>query len=171
MHCHCSARPALSHVGCSHPWLTSMQFTSCECLNACVHTDFFITLSWWAALLVPFIGVFPPFLSTYISGLYLLDRLSSWVNKRCIPAVSMSACVPAHCNLSLIVSLSGGIGWGCVIASNWSLRHSAELYIHPFTAPLVWNFWMLQISYSCFMLSVMVNVIACFLTEALFTLK
>lgn len=106
---------------------SGMQFM-CMCLNAGIRTDVHylkrgieipvVMLPLCYALSLFFIPLMSFFSPTPIPGQYLLPHFSSRVNKLCIPAVSMSAYVPAHCNLSLIVSSSGGIGWGCIIASN-----------------------------------------------------
>lgn len=77
MYCHCSARPAVSHVGSSHPLLTSRLSSICVCLHANMRTDVhfwreiedsFIVASGWA--------VSSAFMCYFLPLLLLLD--SSW---------------------------------------------------------------------------------------------
>lgn len=80
MYCHCSARPAVSHVGSSHPLLTSRLSSICLRLHANMRTDVhfwrgiedsFIVASEWAVS-----SAFMCYFLLFFNPLLLLD--SSW---------------------------------------------------------------------------------------------
>ncbi len=70
MNCHCSARPAVSHVGSSHPLLTSPLSSICVCPHANMCTD----VHFWRGFEDS--SAFHVFFLLFFNPLFLL--VSSW---------------------------------------------------------------------------------------------